>query len=134
MSKMKVLVLDTNTLLRFLLDDVLSQTKEIRKKIELAKLGKIKLVVPQIVVFEIVYALTKEYGFKIEEVIGVLRRLLINKDLQIQDEDIFEQTLRIFSKKLSLADCFIYFFAKKNNAELFTFDKNLQKAFRATSL
>lgn len=127
---MKVLVLDTNTLLRFLLDDVPSQTKEIRRKIELAKLDKIKLVIPQIVIFEIVYALTKEYGFKTEEVMEVLRKILINKYLQVQDGDIFEQTLSIFSKKLSLADCFIYFFAKKKEAELFTFDKNLQKLLK----
>lgn len=124
---MKILVLDTNTLLRFLLNDVPSQTEEIIKKIKLAKLGKIKLLVPQIVIFEIVFALTKEYGFKSKEVLDVLRRILINKDLEIQDGDIFEQALGIFSKKLSLADCFIYFFAKKKEADLFTFDKDLQK-------
>lgn len=127
---MKLLVLDTNTLLRFLLGDIPTQTKEIREKIKLARIGKIELIVPQIVIFEIVYALTKEYGFNMEKVVEVLRKLLINKDLQIQDGDIFEQALRIFSKKLSLADCFIYFFAKKKEAELFTFDKNLQKLLK----
>ena len=130
---MKTLVLDTNALLHFLLDDIPSQTKEVKRKIELAKEGKIKLFVPQIVIFEIVFALTKEYGYKIEEVAEVLRKIFINKDLQVQDGDIFEQAIKIFSNKLSLADCFIYFFAKKNEAELFTFDKtlkNLQKLIK----
>ena len=45
-------------------------------------------------------------------------------------EDIFEEALKKYSGKLSLADCFIYFFAKKMEAELFTFDKNLQKALK----
>ena len=100
---MKTLVLDTNALLHFLLDDIPSQTKEVKRKIELAKEGKIKLFVPQIVIFEIVFALTKEYGYKIEEVAEVLRKIFINKDLQVQDGDIFEQAIKIFSNKLSFS-------------------------------
>ncbi len=124
---MKTLVLDTNALLHFLLDDIPLQTKEVKRKIKLAESGQIKLIIPQIVIFEIVFALTKEYDFKIEGVAEVLRKILLNRYLLIQDRDIFEQALKIFSNKLSLADCFIYFFAKENKAELFTFDKSLQK-------
>ncbi len=124
---MKILVLDTNTLLRFLLNDIQSQAEKLEEKLKLAKKGKIKIIIPQIVVFEIVYALTKEYQFQNEEVTRVLRKIITNEFLQVQDKDIFEEAFRMYSNKLSLADCFIYFFARKLEADLFTFDKNLQK-------
>ncbi len=127
---MKILVLDTNTLLRFLLNDIPEQAKKVEETLELSENGKIKIIIPQIVIFEIVYALIKQYQFKNEEVAEGLRKIIINKFLQVQDKDIFEEALKKYSGKLSLADCFIYFFAKKMEAELFTFDKNLQKALK----
>ena len=76
---MREQIVDTNILLRFLLNDVPKQTEEAKLKIEQAKAGKLKLVVPQIVIFEIIFALTKIYGFEKNKVKDVIR-VLINSD------------------------------------------------------
>ncbi len=125
---MTELVLDTNILLRFLLKDIPSQYDLAVKKIKQARKEKIKLIVPQIVIFEITYALIKGYGFEKDKVVKALKGLIFSKDLVVDDREIFTEALKMFKEKnLSLVDCFLYTYAKRIGTEVFTFDKALQK-------
>lgn len=122
------LVLDTNALLRFLLNDIPHQVLEIQQKIELAKSGKYQLVIPQIVIFEIDFALTKAYGFKKLDVSKNLKKFLASKYLLVDQAEIFTDALDLYrNSNLSLPDCFIKIYAQKMNAQIFTFDKALKK-------
>ena len=125
---MREQIVDTNILLRFLLNDVPKQTEEAKLKIEQAKAGKLKLVVPQIVIFEIIFALTKIYGFEKNKVIDVIR-VLINSDyLEVESRDILYVALDLFRlSAISFVDCFIASYAKSRNVEVLTFDKDLNK-------
>lgn len=125
---MRELIVDTNILLRFLLNDVPKQTEEAKLKFEQAKAGSIKLVVPQIVIFETIFALTKIYGFEKNKVVDVIR-VLINSDyLEVESREILYASLDLFrSSKVSFVDCFIASYAKSHNAEVLTFDKDLNK-------
>lgn len=125
---MKNVVLDTNALLRFLLDDITSQSQEVRHKIEEAKNKEIELSIPSIVLFEIAYALTKEYGFSKEKVVKGLKKLIFSKYLICDERGVFSEALELYNTaNVSLADCFIVAYAKKRNANIFTFDKKLRK-------
>lgn len=125
---MKILFVDANAFLRFLLNDIPKQKKEFEKLLNQAKRSKIKLIIPQIVIFEINFILEKYYGFKKEEIIDKLQVIVETPYLQISDAGIFRDSLKLYSKSnLSLVDCFIYCSARDSRAELFTFDKNLQK-------
>lgn len=121
-------VLDANTLLRFLLDDIPSQTRLVKEKIKLAKQGELRLTVHTLVIFEVIYALTKIYGFSREKVVHGLKRLISFKYLDIPEREIISEALEVYLvKNLSFVDCFLYKLSHKLNAELFTFDKNLEK-------
>lgn len=125
---MKTYVLDTNSLLRFLLDDIPSQTKIVKEKIKLAKQGELKLIVHALVIFEVIYALTKVYGFPKEKVVNVLKKIIAFKYLDISEREIISDALEVYLiKNLSFVDCFLYKLSHKFNAELFTFDRNLEK-------
>lgn len=125
---MRELILDTNVFLRFFLKDVLLQTIETRKLLQQAKIGKIRIIVPQIVIFEIVFALEKLYKFPKTEIIDKISVLLGANYLKIQDKEIFEEAVLLFrGHNLSLPDCFIHSYAKQNNAAVFSFDKDLNK-------
>lgn len=125
---MSSLVLDTNTLLRYLLNDIPEQAQKIQEKIKQAKSGKIKLFVPQIVIFEIFFALVEGYDFNKDRVIEGIEKIIASEDLFIQDKEAFKLALEIFKeKKLSLVDCFLAAVAKEQGIRVFTFDKALQK-------
>ena len=58
---MKTISLDTNIILRHLLDDVPDQVKKLDTRIENAKKGKVRLYVSKIVINETYYVLLKFY-------------------------------------------------------------------------
>ncbi|OGE19092.1 hypothetical protein A3A14_01180 [Candidatus Daviesbacteria bacterium RIFCSPLOWO2_01_FULL_43_38] len=125
---MRELILDTNVFLRFFLKDILPQTIKARKLLQQAKTGKILIIVPQIVIFEIVFAFEKLYKFPKTEIIDKINVLLGTNYLKIQDKEIFGEAVLLFQRhNLSLPDCFIHSYAKQNNASVFSFDKNLNK-------
>lgn len=125
---MKRVVLDTNIFLRILLNDIAEQVNKAEKLIQEGKRSKKILIVPQAVIFEITFALEKFYHFPKENIIDKLNSILSSGYFQIQDIDIFKDAIEIYKQKnLSLIDCFLYTFALKNDAELFTFDRDLQK-------
>lgn len=125
---MKSLVLDANVLLRFLLNDIQDQAQEAAELLLKAKSKKLKIYVPQIVIFEIFFALDKYYKFPKAEVTDKIKTLLITSYLEIEDRVIFQQALEFFkSKNIDFVDCFLICKTKENNFTLFTFDKDLSK-------
>lgn len=125
---MKKVIADTNAFLRFLLNDVPSQKNKFEELLKLAKNSKITLIIPQILIFELDFILDKYYNFSKEEIVDKLWSIIGTPYLKVQDSDIFQDALLLYSKSnFSLVDCFLYSDVKKERAELFTFDKNLQK-------
>lgn len=125
---MKKIVVDTNGFLRFILDDVPAQKKSFEKLLEEAKQNQLVLFVPQIVIFEIEFTLSKYYHFSKEDIIKRLKSIIAASYLDIQDQDIFQTALKLYSgQNISFVDCFLKTISERERAELFTFDKKLQK-------
>lgn len=125
---MRTSVIDTNAFIRFFLNDIPSQKKAVEMLLQQAKDQKMILLVPQVVIFEINYILGKYYGFPKEEIIDKLDSLVATKYLQIENRNELGMTLKLYeNNSLSLADCLLVITAKQEGAELFTFDKRLQK-------
>ncbi|OGY25482.1 MAG: hypothetical protein A2Z11_03575 [Candidatus Woykebacteria bacterium RBG_16_43_9] len=122
------LIADTNVFLRFILKDNPKQYEDARKLFTSAKENKVELLVPQIVIFEIAFALEKYYQFAKDQIIDRLRALLSAGYLKIQDRDIFKRALDFYqSQNTSFVDCFLIAKAEGSQANIFTFDKNLNR-------
>lgn len=122
------LILDTNAFLRFLLNDIPDQADKVSQIISQAKQNKVNLTVPQIVIFEIIYVLTKFYKFPKDKIINKVGIILKSPHLNIQDQNIFQQALEMYEKQnLSFVDCFLISMAKEQNQQIFTFDQELVK-------
>ncbi len=125
---MKKLVIDTNVLLRFLLKDVPHQAEEAKKIFKQAEKGEVKLLIPQIVIFEIVFQLIKLYKFEKDKVIEAIKIILNTDYFEVQDNEVFQESLKKFKlANISFADCFISSYSEKQKGEVFTFDKKLVK-------
>ena len=129
MNEMKRFLLDTNVFLRVLLNDLPSQADQVEKFIKEAKRDKVELLVPQIIVFEIVFALEKYYQFRKEDVIDKIKTILAMDYLKIQDRETFNEAISLFGQgNLSLTDCFLIQLAEIRGASIFTFDKDMKRA------
>lgn len=125
---MKLVIADTNAFLRFILDDIPEQANKFEKILKQAQKSEIKLIVPQIIIFELNFTLSKYYLFPKQTVIEKLQSIIKTPYFKIQDIEIFREAIKLYAKSnLSLADCFIYHCSQSWKADLFTFDKNLAK-------
>lgn len=121
-------IIDTNGFLRVLLNDIPEQANQVELILKKAKKKKIKIIVPQIIIFEIDYTLRKFYKLEKEEVINKIKVILSSNALQIESKELFSRAILLYEKNnVSLVDCFIFAIAEAENAKLFTFDKKLKK-------
>ncbi len=125
---MNEFIVDTNVFLRLILNDIPKQADEAEKLLKQARVGKIKLLVPQIIIFEIEFALSKYYKFPKSKIIDKLNAIISAKYLSVENEDIFKRAVKVYKKSnLSLVDCFLLVKAELSGTALFTFDKELKK-------
>ncbi|MDP3974117.1 MAG: PIN domain-containing protein [Candidatus Daviesbacteria bacterium] len=123
---MKLVVADTNAFLRFLLNDISEQVKKFEKILKQAQKSEIIIVVPQIIIFELNFILSKYYLFPKQDVVEKLQSIIKTPYFKIQDIEIFREAIKLYAKSnLSLADSFVYYYCEAWKADLFTFDKKL---------
>ena len=125
---MKTFLIDTNAILRFLLNDVASQYRLVKIEINEAKKGKFVLVVPEIIFFESYFTLTSYYQYSKEKVLEALGSLISSAYFEIENRNILLKALKIYkSTNLSLVDSYLAARSEMSDVEVFTFDKKLDK-------
>ena len=121
-------VVDANAFLRLFLNDTPEQADKVENLFKSAKENRVTLIIPQIIIFEIAFALEKYYHFSRIEIIEKVKSVLATPYLKIQNRNIFKRAIELFSRQnISLADCFLIFFAEQKEADIFTFDRKLKK-------
>ena len=124
----KNIIIDTNIILRFLLNDIPSQYEIAESMFLQAKKGKLNLIIPQIVIFEVAFMLEKQLKVKKKIQVEKIQTLLSANFLDIQDKTIFSSAIKLYEKfSLSLPDCFLIAKSQITGIPIFTFDKNLAK-------
>lgn len=125
---MKAVVIDTNAFLRLLLNDIPQQADRVEHLIRQAKRKEVRIIVLQIVLFEIDFVLRKYYNFEKQEVIDKLKSLLSASYFVIESINVFQNALILYKENnISFADCFLVSKAEVEGADLFTFDQKLKK-------
>ena len=124
---MRTIIIDTNSILRFLLDDIPEQNAEVQKLFQQAKKTNLEIIVSEIVIFEINFILEKYYRFRKEEIIEKLGIIVSSNYLNIESREIFTSALKLYRENnISLVDCFLLVKAEIEEAELFTFDDKMK--------
>lgn len=126
---MKKYVVDTNFILRYLLNDNEAMFKEAKFFFDCIKLGKTKAYLEQTVFTETIFVLSKFYKVPRPEVSRVLRNLLLYKGILNSEKEVLLEGLKLYeSTELHIVDCIIAVKAKQMNIEVATFDEELKGA------
>lgn len=118
--------LDTNILLRLLLNDIPQQSSAVEKLLTSGKTYEIA----DAALFEIVYVLEKVYKIQREQVAKSILVIVRNNQFNC-NRKLFELTMPLYiqESKLSIIDCALVHYATLQNATpLFTFDKALAQS------
>ena len=122
-----MIFIDTNYLLRYFRDDILSQSLIVKSLFKDAVLGKVKLFSSTIVFFEIFWVVDSFYGNSKKDILEILRNLMSMNFIFFDEREVLMEALLVFENtNLELEDCYNISYSKQNNATGFkTFDKRL---------
>jgi predicted nucleic acid-binding protein len=126
---MQRIVVDANVFLSTLVHRNDEQRAAAKALLLKAEDGEVQILLPQFVVFEIVYVLQSTYGVPASEIAPILRDLIALPGLLVIDECPWKRVLAYWPAPLaSLADAAIAAVAASNRYDaIATFDRKLSK-------
>jgi predicted nucleic-acid-binding protein len=125
-----MIALDTNALVRLLVEDDAQQAKIIQQVVSFAEQKSITVLVLPEVLLETVWVLESVYGIEQAEIVKFLDVLLATLTFSLPDASMVRSAVRRYQQGLDFADALITSQAKKEKAQaLFSFDKSLSRRF-----
>jgi predicted nucleic-acid-binding protein len=125
-----MIALDTNALVRLLVEDDAQQAKIIQQVVSFAEQKSITVLVLPEVLLETVWVLESVYGVERDEIVKFLDVLLATSTFSLPDASMVRSAVRRYQQGLDFADALITSQAKKEKAQaLFSFDKSLSRRF-----
>lgn len=120
-------LLDTNVLIRYLVRDEETHYQKVVGWFKDAQDGKIKIIVPTIVVAEACFVLESFYKKSRDEIAGAMIVFLSQRWMMVPDRDALLCLWNNFKTGLHFVDSFLISLSEQENYRLLTFDKKLQK-------
>ena len=117
-------IVDSNFILRYLLNDNFEQYKQAKLIFDDVKNGKIHIKLEQVVFVEVIFVLTSFYKVPKEKIIEIMHSLLLYKGINAEKE-LLNLALDLFQTHNHIVDSIIAARAKLSNIEALTFDKKL---------
>lgn len=127
-EKVEIICIDTNVLLRFLLEDnpvLYNQAKKIFKK---AESGLAKVYLDEVILAETIWVLLSVYKLEKQVICQTMTKFLTVKWLVNPRKELMIAALALFSKtKLHYPDCWLYVVANDLDHRIETFDLDLMR-------
>lgn len=119
-------IVDTNIILRYLLND-----NEEMNKVATEIIENNEIFIPTEVIVEASYVLNKVYNVEKNDILNVVQQLLNMEGIVFQNKETIELAFKTYSKKnLDIVDCILFAYYKNEHLEVKTFDKKLAKLIK----
>lgn len=124
MSKSKGKLVDTNLIIRYLVQDDPKKTEAVEK---LLKNPREKLIIPDITFAEIVWVLQSFYGVHKDEVIEKLAALMALESIKV-NKSIIQKTLENYlNYPINFVDAYQAAYAQVKRLDIYSYDKDFDK-------
>jgi len=125
-----VIALDTNALVRLLIEDNPDRARAVQAAVSHAEAGSQQVLILNEVLIETVWVLESVYGCPRNEIAGFLDTLMSAPTYAVPDKLVVQKAAVRYREGGDFADIIIVEQAKKHQAQkLLSFDKKLQKIF-----
>ena len=121
----KMVVVDTNLLVRYLTFDDPEKAKAVELLFDRASKGEIYILLPAVVIAELVWVLESFYKMKAAEISELIEAILNTPGFEVQEREILLSTIKTYNERgIDLVDAWIIEFAKeKGISTIYSFDK-----------
>jgi predicted nucleic-acid-binding protein len=124
--------LDTNQLLRLIIQDNLQQYQEVKTLLDKKLEQKINLVFDLQVFFEMQWVLLKSYNLTRNQFIFAIESILEMNTFEISNQNIFQKALKIYKEtNLDLEDCYYIQICLEKNYIFASFDQKALKVYQS---
>ena len=121
-----MIIIDTNIILRYLLNDNVELSK---KAVEI--IDNNNVYIPTEVIIEACYVLKKVYNVEKEKIYDTIEELLKLDNIHFQNAETIKLAFKTYSKKnLDIVDCMLYAYSKNENYDIETLDKKLENLIK----
>ena len=125
-------IIDTNLIIRYLINDQPTHYKKARDFFDLVKLGKIKAILEQTVFTETILVLNNIYERPRDKISQTLSSLLSYKGIYNYEKEVLLDSLSIYSAtNLHIVDCIILAKTKLQEIAIQSFDQELLKHYQS---
>ena len=125
-----MIALDTNGLIRLLIEDDETQARKVKKLVESVEKQSQQIIIMTEVLIETVWVLESVYGCTREDISGFLETMIHTSIFTFSDPLIIRNVIHHFKRAGDFADLVIVMQALNHQEKkIFSFDKKLQKAF-----
>lgn len=126
---MKRYFVDTNILIRFLLNDDQVLASKAEHYIKEARKGNVELIVIPQVIFEVEYVLEKYYTVPKQDRVRYIQSLLMAVELHVLERELLIETFKYYTTSaLDIIDVLLIAMAARQNSAVLSFDKKLNTA------
>ena len=124
-ESVKVAVIDTNVLIRYLTNDEPQKAKAVESLLNKASDGELRILIPSIVIAELVWVLESYYRMKAEGIAELVEAILSTPGVEVTDKGIIASALKLYrDNSIDLIDAWIISFVKERDIKtIYTFDK-----------
>ena len=125
MESSKKAVIDTNLLVRYLINDDQKKAEAVDNLLDRAAKGEVRIIVPSVVIAELVWVLESFYQLKAGAILELVEAIINTSGLDVTDKSTIIPALRLYkSKSIDFIDAWIIEFAKERGVKtIYTFDK-----------
>ena len=125
MEGSKKVVIDTNLLVRYLINDDQKKAEAVDNLLDKAIKGEVRIVVPSVIIAELVWVLESFYQLKAEDILELVEAIINTSGLDVTDKSTVISALRLYkNRNIDFIDAWIIEFAKERGIKtIYTFDK-----------
>jgi predicted nucleic-acid-binding protein len=121
----KKVVIDTNLLVRYLINDDQKKAAAVDNLLDKAIKGELRIVVPSVVIAELVWVLESFYQLEADAILELVEAIVNTSGLDVTDKSTVISALRLYrNRNIDFIDAWIIEFAKERGIKtIYTFDK-----------
>lgn len=124
--------IDTNVIIRYLVEEpetIQKKFKGVFSFFQKVEIGKIRIELTELVLFESFFVLTRLYKIPSKEVSKILSKLISFKGINLPNKKLMRSCLKILQEKsIDLVDAYLIAYSKEKGIKgIYYFDKDLVK-------
>jgi len=131
----QTLILDTNVIIRYLVNDVPNKADDCEKLFNDARAGKVRLFVSDICVAELVWTLKSYFHLDNEDIYGKTVAIINTPGFYFSDEALLLDAItRLKEKNVDFADAYNASLAARNGMKISSYDRDYRKFSDVTAV